>query len=368
MAQLIRLFEAVVAEPDRKIEQLDLLEASERTQLLAEFNKTQAEYPAEVQVQELFERSVDADAQRTALVFGDERMSYGELEAKANRLGHPLREDHGVGPDVLVGICLERSLEMVVGILGILKAGGAYVPLDPTYPEERLNFMLEDSAVRVVLSKGAMPAGLKVKGTVLDLSQEQVYAPDSTRLPRVGNSRNLAYVIYTSGSTGKPKGVLVEHRGAVNSTFARMHFYRERISRYLLLSSFSFDNSIGGLFWALSQQGCVVLLPQEAQPDVGAILKVIQRDAVTHILVVPSLYSAILTEGRSEQLASLGTVILGGETLPVPLISEHRRKCDGAALFNEYGPTEATVWSTVFPLDKNYSRGDVPIGKPIANA
>ncbi|HWA24157.1 MAG TPA: condensation domain-containing protein, partial [Lacunisphaera sp.] len=204
---LQRALSAVTLQPHLKVSELDLLSAGERKRLLEEFNDTKMEYPGHLQVQELFEQVVDVSPERTALVFGPEELSYGELEGKANRLARRLREEHGVGPDVLVGICLERSLEMVVGILGILKAGGAYVPLDPEYPVERLNFMLEDSAVQVVLTKRALPVGTRFGGRVLDLDQADSYAATATRLPRVGSSRNLAYVIYTSGSTGQPKGV-----------------------------------------------------------------------------------------------------------------------------------------------------------------
>ena len=181
LGQRYRLLAQQVADkPEVLIGELELMEAAEKRRVLEEFNDTKREYPSEKCVQELFEAMVDTSPERIALVFGQAQMTYGQLEVKANRLARRLRE-YGVGPDVLVGLCLERSMELVVGILGILKAGGAYVPLDPTYPTERLNVMLEDSATRIVLTKGAVPAGVKIVGTALDLADNTSYAAEESR-------------------------------------------------------------------------------------------------------------------------------------------------------------------------------------------
>ncbi|MDQ8188617.1 AMP-binding protein, partial [Pelagicoccus sp. SDUM812002] len=198
---------------DQKVGEVEILPASERSLLLEGFNDTAADYPGDKLVHELFEEQARRDPDAVALVFGGGEMSYGELDARSNALARRLREERGVGPDVLVGMLVERSFEMVVGILGILKAGGAYVPMDPSYPAERIRYMLEDCGadavlVNVDIDEGLLPGGC----STLDLRDERIYDADTSGLERIGSPSDLIYCIYTSGSTGRPKGVLIEHR------------------------------------------------------------------------------------------------------------------------------------------------------------
>ncbi|HWA27919.1 MAG TPA: amino acid adenylation domain-containing protein, partial [Lacunisphaera sp.] len=364
---LQRALSAVASQPQLQASELELVEEEERRRLLEEFNDTRMEYPAQLQVQELFEQVVDRSPERTALVFGEEQMSYGQLEEKANRLARTLRQEHGVGPDVLVGICLERSLEMVVGIMGVLKAGGAYVPLDPTYPVERLGFMLADSAVGVVLTKGALPAGLKFGGRVLDLDQADSYAAEATRLPRVGTSRNLAYVIYTSGSTGQPKGVMVEHRGLVsNLRWMQRHLRAGSEEVVLQKTPFTFDVSLWELLLPLVMGAKEVLMDVGAEREPDRILAIIQKQRVTALHFVPSLLRVYLQTLPADAFPTVKRCVCSGEALPWELSRDFLERTEGRVeLSDMYGPTEATVHATAWVANNEAGRGS--IGRPVGN-
>ena len=276
----------------------------------------------------------------------------------------------GVGKEVMVGICVERSLEMIVGILGILKAGGAYIPLDPNYPSERLAFILEDTKTPVLLTQQRLLSGLPAQNAqtiCLDTAWEIIAQESQENLPLKTHNENLAYVIYTSGSTGKPKGVQIAHRHLVNSTTARITYYQEAVSSFLLLSSFAFDSSVAGLFWTLCSGG-ILCLPQEGlQLDIPKLLELIVENHVSHLLSLPSLYAILLEEAKPEQLTSLCTVIVAGESCPAELVQRHHQLPSKPSLFNEYGPTEGTVWSSVYHCRSQQTKGQVSIGQPIAN-
>ena len=217
MGQLQTLLEDIVADADRRVSELAILTEAERRQVLVEWNETGRAYPREKTVHGLFEERVGSAPQSEALVFGQQRLSYGELNERANRLARYLRA-RGVGPEVLVGLCVERSLEMVVGLLGILKAGGAYVPLDPSYPRQRLAFMLEDAGTRVVLTQESLLESLPegdFQRVRLDADWPEIARESGENLPSQSTPENLAYIIYTSGSTGTPKGVAIEHHSTV---------------------------------------------------------------------------------------------------------------------------------------------------------
>lgn len=357
----------MLAEPGTRLSQLSLLTAPERLQQ-ADWNATEAAYPQDLCLHQLFEAQAEKTPDAVALNFEEQHLTYAELNARANQLAHYLIEQ-GVGPEVLVGICMERSLDMVIGLLGILKAGGAYVPLDPTYPEERLRHMLDDADIRLLLTRQNW-AGLVVSAQRPTVYLDQDWSSINSCLdsnPAVRNHPlNLAYIIYTSGSTGQPKGVAVTHRNAVHSTFARFMQYPDQVKAYLLLSSFAFDSSVAGIFWTLGQGGCLCLPGEDAGKDSAALAVLIQHQQVSHLLALPSLY-AVLLEQATESLRSLKAAIVAGEACATEVVKQHFTVLPFVKLYNEYGPTEGTVWSSVYQAGLDDLDRPLAIGRPITN-
>jgi amino acid adenylation domain-containing protein len=352
---LERLLEAAVSKPDEQVSRLQLLTDDERQQILFEWNDTRVENEPARCVHELFEQQAAAKPEAVAVLLKDERLTYRELNERAHRLAHHLRR-LGTGPESLVGVCLERSAEAIVAILGILKAGGAYLPLDPSHPRERLSRMLTDAGAQIVITP-----------EYFERNADEIETQINTDFKTTINSENLAYVIYTSGSTGKPKGVLVSHRNLAHSTFARLWYYRKPLKSFLLLSPFAFDSSVAGLFWTLCQGGMLVIPEEDSHQDPAYLAELIERHSVSHLLGLPAFYELILREARSRQLASLRTVIVAGEPCPPELVQHHAETLPRAALFNEYGPTEATVWSSVHCCDWSMDQHSVSIGRPVTN-
>jgi amino acid adenylation domain-containing protein/thioester reductase-like protein len=371
-----KIVESAANNPEAAIAQLEVLSDRARHQLLVEFNQTQADYPRDKCIHHLIEEQAQRNPDNIAVAFGNQELTYRELNARANQLAHYLQK-LGVGADVLVGICLERSLEMAIGILGILKAGGAYLPLDPSYPQERLAFMLSDARVSVLLATEDVTSRLSddfnlndqnAKSLVcLDTAWETI-ARESNENPNSGTtSDNLAYVIYTSGSTGKPKGVEITHRNLVHSTTARINYYQEPVTSFLLLSSFAFDSSVAGIFWTLCQGGTLYLPEEGLQREVPKLIELIAQNHVSHLLSLPSLYALVLEQAKPEQLVSLRAVIVAGEPCPQELVERHVNLGSETSLFNEYGPTEGTVWSSVYNCCSGEQKAQIPIGRAIAN-
>ncbi|MEG4421610.1 amino acid adenylation domain-containing protein [Microcoleus sp. LAD1_D5] len=355
------LLEGIVANPDQKIAELPLLTEFERQQLVA-WNDTETDYPKDACIHELFQKQVELTPDAIALVFEDEQLTYQELNQRANQLAHHLR-NLGVGPEVLVGICVERSLEMVVGLLGILKAGGAYVPLDPAYPPERLVFMLEDAEVPVLLTQARLVKSLpKHQGRIVgvDTDWEIIERQSEENLISEVKLDNLAYVIYTSGSTGKPKGVAIEHRNAVALLYwARQTFNPEDFAGVLASTSICFDLSVFELFVPLSWGGKVILAENALHlPTLSAALD------VTLINTVPSAIAELL---RMDGIpSSVRTVNLAGEPLPNKLVQQVYEHHTVQKVFNLYGPSEDTTYST-YTLVKKGGNESPSIGRPIAN-
>jgi amino acid adenylation domain-containing protein len=371
LGYLRRVLKAMVAEEGRAVDRLPLLPEAERRQVVEEWNATDAAYPGDVCVHELFEAQAERTPGAAAVVFEGTRLSYAELNARANRLAHHLAE-LGVGPDVRVAICVERSPEMVAGVLAVLKAGGAYVPLDPSYPAERLRYMLEDSGSAVLLTQAA-PAGLfaGIELPVIDLGADAsawADCPETNR--RVGlTPAHLAYVIYTSGSTGLPKGVLVEHGPLANY----LHFFdREVLGRDCfaqpIVSRLSFDAHVRQLFPPLLRGEAVWMLPDATVTDPDALVRALATRERVSFGGVPSLWSVVLERIRSGELprpAGVRAVLLGGEALPAELAERTFELFPDAVLWNHYGPTEATVNISVARIRAG---GPVHIGRPVANA
>ncbi len=370
IACLLSQFETLVAGalkwPDTPLRDLDLATASERKRLLTAFNQTEAAAAPCRLLHQLFE----AQAQRTpaaiALIAGEMSLSYAALDAKANRLTHYLRS-RGIGPDERVGICFGRSPDALVAMLGVLKAGAAYVPLDPDYPTARLAYMLKDAGIALVLTHAAHADFLRSQNSAhvcLD-REEALLRSFSGRSSGVAcDPENLAYVIYTSGSTGLPKGVALTHCNVLHSTTARLRYYREPVRCFLLLSSFSFDSSVAGIYWTLSQGGSLCLAPEEALQEPAALADLIEEHRVSHVLGLPSFYHAFLETVAPGRLRSLKTVIVAGEACSKAVVARHWAMLPDVPLFNEYGPTECAVWSSVYPCVQA-SCGSVAIGRPI---
>jgi len=363
------LLQTVVADAGAHISQIQILPERERHKLLVEFNQTQKSYPLSL-VHKRFELEVEKRPEAIAVKCGDWLLNYRELDERANKLAHHLRS-LGVGPEVPVALCVERSVEMMVGILGVLKAGGAYVPLDPSYPRERLEFMLSDSGAAVLLTQAHLPEITRSSAPthVVRLDSEwKAVDGESPRPPIVDIApENLAYVIYTSGSSGGPKGVQITHRNLAQSTSARIDYYEGTGKKFLLLPSFAFDSSIAVIFHALCSGGTLVVPGPEFNWEARQISELIFQNQISNILCIPSVYSELLQAGDAGQLASLHTVILAGESCSRQLVEMHFKILPGVQLFNEYGPTEATVWSTVYRCEPQGQQTSVPIGRPIAN-
>ena len=359
------LLEAIVAGPDRRISEFPLLTGSEREKILVKWNDT-AVPKSRMAVHELFEAQAQKTPQAPAVKCGTEQLNYADLNRRADQLATFLRGS-GVGPDVAVGLCVERSVEMIVGILGILKAGGAYVPLDPTYPRERLEFMLADSRAALLLTQSRL-AGLRLSRSIptvlLDSDEWQKSKPETATPVR---AENLAYIIYTSGSTGGPKGVLINHGNLAHSNQARVLYYKDPVDRFLLLSSFAFDSSVASIFHSLTSGGTLVIPPPEFRWQPEQLVRLVAQNEISHMLTIPSLYGEMLDDAGASGLSSLHTVIVAGEACSRQLVNQHYRVLPRVALFNEYGPTEASVWSSVYECEPGESDGPVPIGRPIAN-
>ncbi|WP_282792786.1 amino acid adenylation domain-containing protein [Streptomyces sp. CC224B] len=365
----LTLLEDALAHPDRPIGTLALLPAPELRTVVSDWNATDAPIPTGRRIHELIEEQVERSPEAPAVVDGDRSVTYGELNRGANQLARWLR-DSGIEPGAVVGVALRPSADMLTAVLAVLKAGAAYVPMDPAYGPRRLEAMIEDAAPVAVLTHSETASGLPASATrqiLLDRIREEYTRRDGRDLELAGSPEDLAYVMFTSGSTGKPHGVQVAHDNLVASTAARGHYYSTPPQRYLLLSSLSFDSSVAGIYWTLTTGGALVLPPTEHAVDIPALCRSMATSRPTHLLCVPSLYDLILDQARPEEVASLECVILAGEPLRQDLVDRHGELLDSVGLFNEYGPTEATVWCTVQRCGPARVPGQVPVGRPIAN-
>ncbi len=412
------LLESIVADPEQHLCDLSLLTRQERQQLLIDWNHTRRDYPQNKCFHQLFEAQVEQTPDAIAVVFVDAHrqrkpgfvqgsvasrqvvasLTYRELNIQANQLAHHLQE-LGVAPDVLVGICVERSPEMIVGLLGILKAGGAYLPLDPSNPQERLNFMLKDAQVSVLLTQEKLLKHFQdFSNPIICIDEDWVsITQHSQENPNSGvTSDNLAYVIYTSGSTGQPKGVLIEHRGLSNLAEAQIEVFNLQSSdrpssygcngfavavaaakppaknpedflpppgaksdRILQFASLSFDASIFEIIMALRTGATLYLAKKECLLPGQALLQLLRENAITHVTLPPAVLAVLPTES----LPALQTIICAGEICSQEIIK--RWWNSNRKFFNAYGPTEATVWSTVAEISALCEKP--PIGRPIAN-
>lgn len=358
------LLEASVANPDLRLSELPILTEAERIQLLMGWNETARDYPRDQRLHELIEAQVERSPDAIALVFEAQRLTYRQLNRRANQLAHYLRR-LGVGPDVLVGICVERSLEMVIGLLGILKAGGAYVPLDPAYPRERLRFVFEDARIKLVVTQQSLAAGLPThESQLLCLDRDaNVISRENAENPVsevAGNNR--AYVIYTSGSTGKPKGVQITHDSVVNflSSMAEQPGISER-DVLLAVTTISFDIAGLELYLPLTVGARVVIVSREVAADGVRLMRCLDQSQATVMQATPVTWRMLMGTGwhGGQQFQ----ILCGGEALAGELGKQLMER--GKNVWNLYGPTETTIWSTLYRVES--AELSVPIGRPIGN-
>jgi amino acid adenylation domain-containing protein/non-ribosomal peptide synthase protein (TIGR01720 family) len=360
LGHLETLLKAMITNPQQCLKELSLLTAAEKHQLLVEWNNTKIEYPQGQCVHQLFEAQVEKTPLAVAVVLKDQQLTYRELNQRANQLAHYLQK-LGVEPEKLVGICVERSLEMIVGLLAILKAGGAYVPLDPNYPTERLAFMVQDAQTPILLSQTGLLAQLpqpKAKVICLDDDWEIINHESKENLCSQVLPKNASYILYTSGSTGKPKAVVVEHRNTVAFLYwVAKVFSKEQLAGVLASTSICFDLSVFELFGTLSWGGKVILAENAL-----SLPNLLAANEVTLINTVPSVIAELL---RIKAVpASVGTINLAGEALQNSLVQQIYQHSTIQQIYNLYGPSEGTTYST-FAL---INRGDVvTIGRPITN-
>ena len=412
----------VVKNPDLRLDEIDMLSREEKEQNLFTFNDTQAEYSREKLIHMQFEEQVEkkwetgrgtgawgagtGDSEETydprdpvtgalsrvvrqsdkpAVIFEGSELTYAGLNARANQLARVLREK-GVCRDGIVGIMLERSLEMIVGIMAVLKAGGAYLPISPDYPDERIKYMLEDSGAVILLTQGSLGKsevigslqsgeGDRKPVTVIDLEDGGLYTGDAGNLERVNRPEDLAYVIYTSGSTGKPKGAMIEHYSLVN----RLNWMQKAYpigegDTILQKTPYTFDVSVWELFWWSAQGARVCFLKPGGEKDPGAIVEAIEKNGVTTMHFVPSMLAAFLGYIENgidlDRLKSLRQVFASGEALNPQLVAKFNKllyAANGTKLHNLYGPTEATVDVSYFNCSTGEEFEIIPIGKPIDN-
>ena len=303
-----------------------------------------------------------------AIVSSGVSYTHREVFERTNQLARYLTDHHNIRPDDLVGVCVERSADMVIAALSVLRAGAAYLPLDPDYPDERLRFMLQDSGVNVVITRRTLAERLgDFDGTCVWLDDRQDWESGDVTEPQTATTPdNLAYVIYTSGSTGRPKGTMVSHRNLLSSTLARGSVYQQEVRGFVLLSSISFDSSVAGIFMTMSRGGTLYIPDDEEIVDPERIGALVRRHRPSHLLCVPSFWKRILP--YVEPGDGLTAAIVAGEPCPSSLVSQHYSRLKNVRLYNEYGPTETTVWSTVHECAPDSGHLYEPIGRPVDRA
>ncbi|MDJ0741876.1 MAG: amino acid adenylation domain-containing protein [Xenococcaceae cyanobacterium MO_167.B27] len=368
------ILEGIVTQPDSKIQHLPLLTQAEKQQILIDWNNSKADYPQDKCIHQLFEAQVAKTPDAIAVVYKDKKLTYRELNNRANQFAHYL-QSLGVKPETLVGICIERSLEMVISLLGILKAGGAYLPLDPNYPQERLDYILKDSQIEILITKFHLHnSSFQCQSVIcLDTDWHQIATYSQENVVSEVKTNNLVYVIYTSGSTGKPKGVAIEHQSLVNFVQAAIAQYQITHSDTILqFASIGFDTAIEEIYTCLTVGATLVLRTEEMLSSSAKFLKQCQTWNIT-VLDLPTAYwhqlTNDLTTNKLSLPPSLRLVIIGGEkALAYKVALWQQYVGDYPELINTYGPTESTVVTTAYKITTNTATDiDIPIGKPLAN-
>ena len=358
------ILQAIVANPEVKLTEIEILTESEKQRILVEFNDTGTEYPQEKTIHQLFEEQVERTPENIAVVFQEKKLTYRELNERANCLAHELR-NQGIGPDTIVAIMIERSLEMMIGLMAILKAGGAYLPIDPNYPQDRIAFMLADSKARVMLTQRSFKASYQMELAAIDVAEANIYRNNSENPANLNQSSDLAYVIYTSGSTGKPKGIMIEHRNVTNFIAGMTRMIDFRAHKNILgLTTISFDIFVLETLVPLTNGLTIVIADEKEQNDPKLLGELISQKQIEILQATPSRMQMLIQEKDGlSYIENIKVLMVGGEAFPKTLL-EHLKPVNGMRIYNMYGPTETTVWSTVKELTDST---EISIGKPIAN-
>jgi amino acid adenylation domain-containing protein len=362
------LLTGIIDNPQQEIDFLPLLTPTERDRLLIDWNDTATDYPRNCCIHELFEERVEETPDAIALVYRDRELTYQQLNTKANRLARYL-QDLGVETEVLVGICLDRSLEIIIGLLAILKAGGVYLPLDPSYPPERIEFMLEEAGVKVVLTQTSLATELSIDFAeliCLDREEKSIDLFSDSNLKDEIKSDNLAYVTYTSGSTGKPKGVCVTHRGVVrlvtNTKYAK--FDSEQV--FLQLAPISFDAATLEI-WGCLLHGAKLILYPDRNPYLETLGRTIERHQISFLWLTAALFNLIVDE-NIQALQPVRQLLAGGDVLSIRHVRKVLTTLENCQLINGYGPTENTTFTCCYPIREIAENStSISIGKPISN-
>ena len=369
--QFQALLESCVEYPEGEIGRLEILSASERQQLLVEFNNTYVDYPLNKCIHHLIEEQAELNPERTAVAFEDQQLTYRELNVRANQLAHYLQK-LGVNSEVAVTLYLERSLEAIIGLLGILKAGGAYLPVDPASPQERLAFVLQDARSPVLITQQKLLPNLPENiANVICLDNWQTSASEPISNPTSEVSvENLAYIIYTSGSTGTPKGVLVEHRQLLNYLYGIQNVINlPTDARFATVSTLSADLGNTAIFPSLCYGGCLHIISENCITDPQALAAYFRHHPIDCLKIVPSHLKALLAGEDAESILPQKRLILGGEATDWNLITQIQKLAPQCQIINHYGPTETTVGTLTYAIESGPDRfGEtVPIGRPINN-
>ncbi|HEX8185323.1 MAG TPA: amino acid adenylation domain-containing protein, partial [Blastocatellia bacterium] len=368
------LLKGIINNPDAAIGELEIVSDAERQQLVIDFNNTSVDFPIRKCIHQLFEDQAERTPGNVAVVFEDHQLSYAGLNTRANQLARYLQR-LGVKPETRVGICLERSLEMIIAVIAVLKAGGGYVPLDPTLPKERLAFMLEETGSAVLLTQQCLADRVShhnAQVVCVDSDRERIAQMSGENPQAQVDLDNLCYVIFTSGSTGMPKGVVIEHRQLLNYVNSiNERFELDEVASYATVSTLAADLGNTAIFPSLCGGGRLHLVSQDRASDASALTDYCRRHPIDCLKIVPSHLSALLETSRPEQILPRKRLILGGEPCSWSLVEKIESIAPGCSIFNHYGPTETTIGVLTCRVDgegHNHLSVTPPLGRPVANA
>lgn len=358
----------ILSNPSLRILEQPLLNETNQDQLLYEFNDTRTEYPKDKVLQELFEEQVEKTPNNLAVMFKDRKLTYRELNEQSNQLARTLRK-RGVNPDQIVGLIVDdSSIEMTIGMISILKAGGAFLPIDPEYPKDRIDYMIEDSNVAILLTQTNLKDKIHFEGKVINLEDQSLFTGECSNLGKINQSNDLAYVIYTSGSTGKPKGVQIEHTSIVNQIFGLEKIYTfDTALHHILLASFTFDPSVQQIFLPLTSGGKLFLVSKSTKFSTMELLDFIVSNQIDIINTVPSLMNVLLDHTNSYDVLHFKYIILAAEVFSKNLYLRLKESLSAEKIINIYGPTEATINTTLYECELKETNSTIPIGKPLMN-
>lgn len=356
------LLENILENPDEKINRVEIFSDAEREKIISTWNETQVSFQGVKSLMEPMSRLIHSSNNDIALSDLNREITYAELGILSDKIASQLSHS-GIERGDVVGLHIGRNVDMIIAMIGVLKSGAAYLALDPDYPIKRLEYMVEDACVSLIITEDELSIGVS---NITQLSLSQLYSSGGGQAVRVQyEADDLFYIVYTSGSTGRPKGVRVTHQNLMNSTLARNGFYAESPKSFFLFSSFSFDSSVAGIYWTLASGGKLVISPKRIEQDMDALARAFEDEQVSHTLLLPSLYNQLLNNLDISKLRELKEVIVAGENCTSTTVDLHFQKLGSTKLYNEYGPSETTVWSIATELQPGMK--SIPIGKPIAN-